>query len=648
MGSIGTFGSFTQARLGIYASHAGLSVTGNNIANINTTGYTRQSLGQASFYSGGADRYYTNYDIHVGNGVLCEGVSQLRDPYLDIRYRSEMATVGAMDAKLAGLEEIARIIDEVGDGEESFGIIANQLNDLLNQLAQISDQTGQAEYDLQVRSSAEKLTNQLRFYAAQLEHTRVNADTSFKEDLREANVVLNNIRDLNSAIRKAEIHGDNALELRDERNLLIDQLSAFMKVDVHYSQEDIGGGTMVEKLTITLANGKPIPDTLVDGIYSAQLSIREDEDGTLNDHYLMDLSALTDVEGRLKYTIEKGPLSKIGVEEYLDNRPSTVVGPDENGIIHISTYTAQGEDYFKQDYTKYPSVGVKLGDNDLYGSLQAQRENLTESGEFSTPEDLNIDPGATAKRGIPYFQKSLDLFARKIAKVFNDANQGYLRNEKGNYITADDKEITLAGEPLNVTGLTDAQAAKLAEQGKTLEDILEQHGVAHGCPLFSNRDDTDDDSDITASNITISKTWSLGQSLVNSFVKPAGMEIASTDSSNLLHMMAMLSDDLNFVPSDLVDGASSTPMFYGDLSEMWVNMSSILGNDIDETSTVLDTYYASANQLDSSRMAVSSVDLNDEAMNLMQYSKSYNAACRLMTTLDSVLDKLINGTGTIT
>ena len=66
------------------------------------------------------------------------------------------------------------------------------------------------------------------------------------------------------------------------------------------------------------------------------------------------------------------------------------------------------------------------------------------------------------------------------------------------------------------------------------------------------------------------------------------------------------------------------------------------------TSTLLDNYYATSVTLDTSRDSVSGVDLNDEAMNLMQYSKSYNAACRLMTTLDSVLDKLINGTGITT
>ena len=80
MSSIGTFGSYTQARLAIYASQAGLSVTGNNIANINTYGYTRQRLEQSSFYAGGADRYYSSFGARTGNGVLCTGVSQLRDP----------------------------------------------------------------------------------------------------------------------------------------------------------------------------------------------------------------------------------------------------------------------------------------------------------------------------------------------------------------------------------------------------------------------------------------------------------------------------------------------------------------------------------------------------------------------------------------
>ena len=56
MAVIGTFGSFTAARLGIYASQASLNVTGNNISNINTKGYTRQRMDLVSLHSAGSAR----------------------------------------------------------------------------------------------------------------------------------------------------------------------------------------------------------------------------------------------------------------------------------------------------------------------------------------------------------------------------------------------------------------------------------------------------------------------------------------------------------------------------------------------------------------------------------------------------------------
>ena len=103
-----------------------------------------------------------------------------------------------------------------------------------------------------------------------------------------------------------------------------------------------------------------------------------------------------------------------------------------------------------------------------------------------------------------------------------------------------------------------------------------------------------------------------------------------------------------YYPQTLVGDAQSEPLFTGTFEDMWTNINTILGNDQMITSTLLDNYYEKTVELDSSRASVSSVDFNDEAMNLMQYAKSYNAACRLMTTLDSVLDKLINGTGLTT
>ena len=136
-----TFGSFNTVRLGIYAAQKGLDVTGNNITNINTAGYTRQRLDQVSLITSASDRYYSPYKTRVGQGVLTTGVSQLRDPGLDIAYRNASADVGAADAKLAGLEKLASILDEVGkgDGEQDDGVLLNQLNDLRDLINNTAD-----------------------------------------------------------------------------------------------------------------------------------------------------------------------------------------------------------------------------------------------------------------------------------------------------------------------------------------------------------------------------------------------------------------------------------------------------------------------------------------------------------------------------
>ena len=663
MGSIGTFGSFTQARLAIYAAHKGLSVTGNNIANVYTTGYTRQRLEQSSFGASGADRYYSSFDSRVGNGVLCTGLTQLRDPYLDIRYRGEMANVGSMDAKLGGLENIQAVLDEVGKGDDAFGIIEAQLSDMVAKLRQLSDQTGHSLYDIQVRASADTLTKQLNAYASRLQEVYKNNMASYQQDVSKINGILTNIRDLNATIRKNEIHGDNSLELRDERNLLIDQLSQYMKVDVTYTTEDIGGGQWVEKLVIKLGDANPDgkaggtdTTTLIDGVYGAQLSTTQ----------LLTMNPNADL---------KQPNSQTN-QWYLDangkateKEEDAAKYDDPNLGLTVSALTDRNGTVMKDKDGK-ESKAVDLADNDLYGALQSQRELLTRSGEFSTQEDIDRDPNAASQRGIPYYQKSLDLLARQFAQTLNDANQGYVYDEKGNYVkgTMDaDGKIT-RDNPSSFTFVNPQNNAethtlnrndtwdKLPDWAKkqmgganSVEDYLKGNkGISMGAPLFSNRGDRNDTDGITAANISISAKWAEGPQIVRSFQLPSAMDkIPSTESSNIDHMIYLFEKKQDYKPGTIQDDAKGkdVTMFTGSFQEMWSNIGSVLGNDMKVTSTLLDAYYASSVSLDTSRDSVSSVDFNDEAMNLMQYSKSYSAACRLMTTIDSVLDKLINGTG---
>ncbi|MBD5133595.1 MAG: hypothetical protein HDT38_03840 [Clostridiales bacterium] len=649
MGMIGTFDSFTTARLGIYAAQHGLRVTGNNISNINTSGYTRQRLDQVSLKTGANDMYRSFYDNHVGNGALVTNINQVRDPYLDIRFRTTNADVGYTDTMLSGLNSIANILDEVGKGDGEDGILYAQLKNLADSLSKLgADPT--KDNDILARNSAETLCSLFRTYAGKLESLRQDTEDSLKQGVSTINEILTNIRNLNESIRNSEIHGDNALEMRDERNRQIDELSNYIQIKVEYTMEDIGAGKQVEKLTISLDNTNPDPGVhtdetvLIDGIYGSQISMPEKKPAQ-NPHYGID------GDEDLYLSRDGGTTSVYSEAQKIDNDNYTLVVSrliDSKGRLPEDPTINQG----------HPAA---LDDNDLYGALQATRELLTEKGEFATADDVALDENSTIKRGIPYYQMSLDLLAQKFAEQYNQLNQGYMVNEKGNYIGQDNKELTLAGQPISkTTGLTQEQKDALIADGCVLDDgtpdlnrwlgaqdALKPEGSG---VLFSNRNDGDDTTGINASNITVSHSWSTGDvKIVPTCVQLFGEDGKplpnTTDPENVNHMISLIDQSLVYDPKDLDPNAVGHRLFQGSFNDMFSNMMTVQGNDSRVTNIQLNTHYTSLVEIDSSRDGVSGVDLNDEAMNMMQFQKAYSAACRLMTAIDEAIDRLINNTG---
>ena len=369
-----TFGSFNTVRLGIYAAQKGLDVTGNNITNINTTGYTRQRLDQVSLMSSATDRYHSTYKVRIGQGAVITSVSQIRDPGLDISFRKAQSDLSETDQWLAGLEDLASILDEVGkgDGEQDDGVILNQLNDLRD-LINKANTNGIQGYDSLIRSSAKALCQLFNSYADKLEQLEEKYVSELDQQVSKVNDILNNLRDINVQIRNSDIRGDDGLELRDQRNLLLDELSQYMAIDVEYSMENIGAGQQVEKLTVKLASAVGHTNhVLVDGEYAAQIW-----------H-----SGKTDADGDIDYQIQLGAL--------------------------------RDKDNVKKDPNDIDPVG--LVDNDIHGSLQAVRELLTEEGEYATATDQAVDADALIKRGIPYYQKALDNLATVFAAEMNKLN----------------------------------------------------------------------------------------------------------------------------------------------------------------------------------------------------------------------------------
>lgn len=393
---MGSFGDFIIARTGMMSSQMALNITGQNISNINTSGYTRRTLDQSTFVVNGSGLYRSSSTVYAGAGVMMNGVSQLRDPYLDIRFRNEMSGVGSADSLLAGMEQINSVINDVG-----IKGITTQFQDLLDKFGKLNaNKVGTAEFDNLIKNSAESLCQLFNLAASKLQDVKDNYETKYKEEVGNVDTLIQNIRDINEQIRKADINGDSALELRDKRNTLLDELSKYMKVDITYDKEDLGSGVEIEKLTIKMVDkntGKP-SYTLVDGINSASIE--------MNDDYSINVSALKDRNGQII-------------------RGTT----DADGDGQMDPVTPNGD------------ITEGMG----YGALESMRQILTGQGEYS------VD-GTNATKGIPYYQASLDALANKFAQEMNKLNT---KAPDGTDLTVDGAgdlfEAAVDGKPQPIT-----------------------------------------------------------------------------------------------------------------------------------------------------------------------------------------------------
>ncbi len=733
MATIGTFSSFTTARLAIYASQASLNVTGNNIANINTKGYTRQRMDLVSLNSTGQPKYKNNTHSDIGYGVLCRDVTQLRDPYLDIRFRDEQTELGSFTAEQKALQALQSIYDEVAKGEnggvKDVGIIEDQLGQVFDMLDGLNQRVGTEEYDSQLRAACKTLCQLLNSAAKRTETVRDNQANLLREDVGAVNDLLHNIRGLSEQIRAQGIAGDSALELRDSRNVLIDELSKYLKIDVTYTDEKLDQFTTVEKMTITLSDTQP-PIKLVDGIYATQLLMPEevgkpnpDYDPTLETSlpYMKKGGGFTDIlrEAELDkngdpvanpdydpnlVTSQKYVLMKDENGNYLKKNPDydptdpnskeyiAANGPEDASPEMVPSFsTAKGDEddnvyllqldalkdrngrFMRDEYGQEIREITDLNDVTLHGSIQALREFLTEEGEFCSADELKLDPDAAKKRGVRYYQHVLDNWAQTFARELNKANQmppSTIYKMKG--MNFEDE----AGNPIEVDGVP-ISAQKVDKDGKPVTDangnpvmkepsdytaaeldalrasgqLKREYAYYEGGVIFSSNGNSNDPTGITARNISVSNAWATGAVRILNTTKPdyvdadGNVQTSTTASDNIQHMLALFKADREFIAQDTVaDSQAGRYFFKGSFQEMYTNISGTLASDSQYTNKMYEAYTLTSLDLDNQRSSVSGVDLNEEATSMMQFSKSYSAACRLLTTIDSMLDKLINGT----
>lgn len=213
-----TFAGLQVAASGLAAARAGMTVTGQNIANETTPGYTRQRLEQSSVSaSGTAGPWATGFS--VGGGVSVQGIARLGDEVLDARVREALSASGFWSARSSAAQKAEAVMAEpTKDG------LAATLNRFWSGWSDLANTPEPAAAQV-VLTNAQVLAGQIAagYDAAVGQWSDLRAQVD--RDVAVVNVAAGQIATLNGQIRSALQSGRTANELIDQRNLLAQQLS---------------------------------------------------------------------------------------------------------------------------------------------------------------------------------------------------------------------------------------------------------------------------------------------------------------------------------------------------------------------------------------------------------------------------------------
>lgn len=240
MGMRPTFMGFETAKRGMQINQKALDIVSHNLANIGVTGYTRQRVDQVSISTHGmSSRYDTTNHLMAGQGADIKGVSQVRDPYLDKRFRQEYSDVGYYGKSTEILKDIESALDEYSsDG------LKNALAKLSNALSTLHSQTNTTNANI-VRTTAKSLTQVLKQFDVKLNNIMDQQKFDLEINVNKVNSTLEKIAALNETIQRdvfAATGTNNAYfapnELLDERNVLLDELSQYGDIEVKVNADN--------------------------------------------------------------------------------------------------------------------------------------------------------------------------------------------------------------------------------------------------------------------------------------------------------------------------------------------------------------------------------------------------------------------------
>lgn len=641
------FSSLNVGVTSLQAQMAAIQVAGHNIANANTPGYSRQ---KAEFE---AMRPQDWGFAQVGTGVRVARVRRVIDEMLSLRIQTATSTLSNLDINSQTLQRMEALFNELStEGANLSGAMTKFFNSI-DDLASNPDKTAARA---QVTENGQALAETFNNMGSRIKEMRESLDKDLGNTITEINRISSDIAGLNDTIVSAENAGNDpktANDLRDKRDMLLEQLSGLVSIKPieasNGSVNVLAGGNFIVfgKTAYEVAVKQDVNrGVLVSTPYfttsGAELDIRggslkgmiESRDAILNQYS----DSLDTLAKSLMFEINKVHSEGVGLERFTSlTGTEAVLQPAVSGAPVMTE--GKVESTSGRNVTDSSLKGYAL---DLFNGMEIMMTSGANAGQRRSIKDFDGTTGTLVLDSqFDYEFTSTDAF--QITSFHYPIKHGSfdlnVTNEQTGAVDTFTINVNLdkVGSDSTLTDIVNDINNKAGGAGITASITAANKLKIESSSSNKTFTFTNDTSDFLAAigmNTFFSGTGSEDME-VNELVRnnlnylAAAQSNTPSDNSNALAMAALKS------AKTMQNGMATFEDFY----------QGVVGTLGVETASAQDQFTSQellAEQLDNERARISGVNLDEEAVNLIEYQRTYQAAARYISVVDSMLQTLMN------
>ncbi|MDR3560117.1 MAG: flagellar hook-associated protein FlgK [Negativicutes bacterium] len=682
---ISTFSGLNTMIRGLTAQQLALNTVGHNVTNANTVGYSRQQVNLTA--SSPETIYGGSGQLQVGTGVNIQSVTRARDTFMDQQYWAENGTLGYANGSQDALSKIESVFHDDADSG-----IQTALDNFWNSWQTMSTNSSNDSARVAVREQGAVLVNTIQQAQGQLNNMVSDTNKNITAQVAQINQISSQIFSLNRQISNIEVGGqNNANDLRDQRDLLTDQLSQLANVRVN---EDTNHNYIIQVSNVTLVDGNGTTQLATQSSVDPQYGFQVQSVVTAG----INPQAVKFTGGEMKALQETNSTT---VQQYLGDLStiSQFLQQDFNAVSQagFGSDNSTGNTFFGDPsvtpnmgtITQTNGTGGAMTVNGMYSGSSATTimvkigsfapsppapvgQNQVQSASYST------DGGATWNAATPDYgtPSSFTLANGLTVKIATSANN--VVNDTYSFrVQPTTQGEWLSSLQVNPVLFTSNGAAKIAAKTGGVNNVSQSNSAA-GAATVSGTYTPDSATDFTSKNYQITNNITAGTvtSITVVVTDPATGNDPVTGGPPSHIVVA--GPPFNLPYGLTMSFANSTSNTAGDTYSFSVPQGNASGDNAIALANALklptkagnalqgaslDDYYASVvanlgiqsqgsqelqsnqktlvNQIDNFRQSTSGVSLDEEMTNMILYQKGYNSAARVVTTIDSMLDTLI-------